>query len=118
MKAENTIERYFLGQLSEKEKEEIEERLMVDMAFLNEALMKETELIDCYLERRFSDAEKECLESFLSSPRQFQKLRLTVGLRKRSLENEGNVTKYQSESVFSRFLRVFGRHPRHATPFV
>ena len=63
------LTRYLLGDVSDKERLEIEDRYLSDEEFFDELLVAEDELIDDYVRGRLSRADRDSFESnFLCSP--------------------------------------------------
>lgn len=78
-----SVKNYLLGQLSERERQQVEERLLTDDAFFEEISIAEEELIDRYLSGHLSRREMERFqEHFLSSPQRQQSLRFAKTLRR------------------------------------
>jgi len=97
---------YLLGNLSQENLAELEERLLRDKGFYEELLVAEDELIDEYLADCLSGADRERVESyFLIAPERQQKLRFSRAFRKYIELNEG--AKAQQENPKSRRRTVF-----------
>jgi len=80
---EGTLRRFLLGQLSEDERERVEERFTFDRDFREWALVVEGELVEDYLDGSLPEAEKELfVKNFLSTPEQHRKLRIAGSLRR------------------------------------
>jgi len=80
---QETIRQYLLGQLSQEEQTQLEERLLADGAFYEELLIEEDELVDRYLRGDLSAQETEGFEThFLHSPGRQQQLRFAGALKK------------------------------------
>ena len=56
-----------LGELNEQQREEVEERLMMDDDFFNESLLAEDDLIDDYLQGELSTDEQKKFEATILS---------------------------------------------------
>jgi hypothetical protein len=68
-KNEQVLSRYLLGQLTEEEQEQIEERYFNDKEFFEQLLVVEDTLIDNYVRHRLSGVERQHFEShFMRSP--------------------------------------------------
>ena len=93
-----TIRQYLLGQLSQEELSQLEERLLADAAFYEELEIEEDELVDQYLRGELTLPESEYFEThFLRVPERQQKLSFAAALKKYvSLEAAG---KEQEEPV-------------------
>jgi hypothetical protein len=89
--------RYLLGELSDADRDRVEDRYMSDDATHEQLLALEEELIDRYLQGKLSATQKEHFEShFLSSPARLEKLHFAKTLGR-----------YTSEVATSQiFLRV------------
>ncbi len=74
-----SIERYLLGQLTEGEQTQIEERLMLDSEFEEEILLIEDDLIEQYIEGEVVD--RSGFAKLMCSPRQQLKLKVSLALR-------------------------------------
>lgn len=82
---EQLMRRYLLGQLSEKKREQIEERLMTDDEFFESVIdledSVEDELIEQYISGELAGREKQSFEQvFLTTPERREKLRLAQDL--------------------------------------
>ena len=63
------IRRYLLGQLTEDERQQLEERIMVDTELFNRVLLAEDEMVEEYVQGELSESERAGFEtSFLSTP--------------------------------------------------
>ena len=77
------IRRYLLGELSDSEREQLEQRLITDGDYKEEVLMVEEELLEDYLAGLLSPQERELFhKNYLSAPLQKQKLRMAQALHK------------------------------------
>lgn len=74
------IKQYLLGQLSDEEREQIEERLITDRDFLQQVMIAETELIDDYLAGDLVEKES-FVNYYLSTPQQRLRLRTAAAFR-------------------------------------
>ncbi|HEV2798885.1 MAG TPA: hypothetical protein VGW12_00210 [Pyrinomonadaceae bacterium] len=92
------IREYLLGQLSDEEQERVEERLMTDQDFFEQAMMAETELIDDYLAGDLAEAES--FENyFLSAPQQRQRLRAATIFQRYVSESASAEVPHVSEGI-------------------
>jgi hypothetical protein len=97
---DNELRQYFLGQMTEKEKEAIELMLFEDDVFYQNAVLFENELIDTYLfaKKDLSIEELGKLEAFIfSSPERIRKLNVTKFL-KAAIDENKNVKEVADES--------------------
>jgi len=82
---EQHLRSYLLGDLSQEEMRELEERLLREEEFANQVLLIEDELIEDYTLGEFSDEERQQFENyFLTTPRRRRKLMMVEGLRERA----------------------------------
>jgi len=80
---ENLIRAYLLGELSEIEQAQLEQRLMTDDECFHLATAMEEELVDQYLYGQLSKAEQEKFSRrFLATPEGAEQLRLAATLKK------------------------------------
>lgn len=79
---EANLRRYLLADLPNEEQEQIEARLLVDSAYLEQLEIVEEELIDAYLREKLSPAERANFEQqFHNTPERQKKLALAKVLR-------------------------------------
>ncbi|HEV7904647.1 MAG TPA: hypothetical protein VGO96_12460 [Pyrinomonadaceae bacterium] len=77
------IRRFLLGDVSEEERQRVEESFITDSVYSESVLMAENDLIEDYLEGDLPQAEKEQFDAhFLSTPRQRRKVRIAESLKK------------------------------------
>ena len=82
---QNRIRRYLLGQLTEDERQLIEERIFTDPAFLTALQMTEEELMEEYVFKLLPPEENEKFASqLLVSPEQIHRFQTTTVLKKYS----------------------------------
>ena len=74
-----SIERYLLGQVTEAERTQIEERLMFDNELGEIILLAEDDLIDQYLDGEIID--RSGFAKLMCSPKQQLKLKVSMALR-------------------------------------
>lgn len=86
------IRRYLLGELSEEEREQVEQRLMSDDDLYQQLLLAEDELIDEYVTGTLPERDRARFGHFLRSPELQQDVRFTVALRKHAIESAPPVT--------------------------
>jgi hypothetical protein len=111
---DNKIKEYLLGQLTSHEREQVEERLLVDSEFLEEALIVEDEIIDAYLNDTLSEQEN-FIKSFFSTPQRRQKLVIAMAFQRYASESgdEATLSKIQKEAGLRSWFRLFGWPFRH-----
>lgn len=86
---EQHLRSYLLGELSQEEMRELEERLLREEEFANQVLLIEDELVEDYTLGEFSDEERQQFENyFLTTPRRRRKLMMVEGLRERASVRE------------------------------
>lgn len=112
----DSIRRYLLGELSEHEREQVEQRLMSDDDLYQRLLLAEDDLIDEYVSGKLSNRDRAKFSGrFLQVPELRQDVRSIMVLRKHALETDPKVTKVQSPTApsFSLFdwLRKFFMRP-------
>lgn len=105
MKSEVQIREYLLGQLAPEDCVAIEERIMTDAGFLEQARIIETEIIDDYLDGSLSDKEAFC-KSFLSTPYGRRKVSMAIALKKFLSKEATSVSEQRLEQwpLWKRFL--------------
>lgn len=91
-KMEDLIRRFLLGELSEQERAQVEERFLADNEFFEEVLSAEDALMDQYLQGQLSGEQLERAKTlFQSSPGQKREVEFTkeliASLREAKLEN-------------------------------
>lgn len=74
------IRAYLLGTLSDEDREQIEQRFLVDQELFEEASIVEEEIIGEYLNDTLSEKE-EFVRSFLATPRRREKVRMAQALQ-------------------------------------
>jgi hypothetical protein len=80
-KERDVIRLYFLGQLTEEERQRLEEQFMTDRDYQEEVLIVEEDLIEAYLDDSLSNEEKESFAAhLLSTPQQRQRLEIARAL--------------------------------------
>lgn len=110
-----SIRRYLLGELSEQEREPIEQRLMSDDDFYEQFLLAEGDLIDAYISGALSEQEQAQFgRHFLQVPELRQEVRATTALRKYAQETAPPVadtgsTARSNVSFFNRWMGFFRR---------
>ncbi len=118
LSSNTSIEGLLLGRLSEDEREVIEQRILADPAFFEQALIVEEDLLDLYVEGKLSDSQDFFEHSLAASPKQRQKLLTAMALKRfiseqdRSVPQSETVSELNTESWLRRFL--FGKHRRRA----
>jgi uncharacterized coiled-coil protein SlyX len=97
----NSIRRYLLGDLSEQERADIEERLMSDDNLYQELLFAEDDLIDEYLFDKLPEEDRpKFKQRFLHVPELRQNVAFTAALRKHARKQPPQVVAaVQQESV-------------------
>ena len=77
------MRRFLLGELDERDREELEQRVLTEAGIRDKLLMAEDDLIEEYLEGFLKGEEREkFLRQFLSIPHQRDKLRIAKSLRR------------------------------------
>src|SRR5215213_8421894 len=111
-KQETEIRRYLLGELSDSEREHVEERLISDGDYKEEVLTVEEELLEDYLAGVLSPPERELFhKNYLSAPLQKQKLRIAQALGKYAAQTSVQTLKtVASQSWIERLLNVLRFH--------
>jgi hypothetical protein len=85
---EKRMAQYLLGQLSEQEQAELEERYLADDSCFEELLAVEDDLRDAYVRDELSKPERDAFDQrLLSAPRQKQKQEFARALRERLLQS-------------------------------
>ncbi len=117
----NSIRRYLLEEeLSEQEREQIEDRLMSDEDLYHELLVAEDDLIDDYVSNSLPEEERtKFRRRFLHVPELRQKVSFTAALRKHALETAPQVVAAErapSRSWFD-WTRRFSLPPAFAASF-
>lgn len=80
---EIVIRRYLLGDLNDKDREQVEMRLITDRDYKEEVLIVEEELLDDYVSDALVQRERDLFHNhYLSTPLQRQKLRIAQALDK------------------------------------
>ena len=75
------LQEYLLGQISEDQRQTMEQRLLTDDEFFEELEIAEDELIDAYLDGALAPTERQLFEQlFLASPERLRKLRFARAL--------------------------------------
>jgi hypothetical protein len=83
----DSIRRYLLGDLSEQEREQVEQRLMSDDDLYQQLLVAEDELIDEYVSDELPEQERaKFSRHFLSVPELRQDVKFAASLKKHALE--------------------------------
>lgn len=111
----NLIRRYLLEDLSEEEREQIEQLLMSRDEFYQELLYAEDDLIDDYVFDRLPEEDQPKFKKrFLKVPQLRQSVNLTAALRKHALETKSPVVAVEtvpSRPTFFDSLRSFFTRP-------
>lgn len=88
---ENLLKNYLLGELDEPEREEIEERLLIDEDFFKTSLLVESELIDDYVKGELSADERKKFEAtILRTPSGHQQVEIARELRQYAADKQKN----------------------------
>jgi hypothetical protein len=117
-----SIRRYLLGELSEAERDEVEQRLMSDDDLYQQLLLAEDELIDEYISDALSEQERvKFSRRFLRVPELRQDVRSSIALRKYALKTalpvvEGDSVSPRRVSLLDR-LRQFFMQPAIGVSF-
>src|SRR5687767_12104096 len=114
-RAAEKIRDYLLGNLSDDNRAEVEERLLEDDRFFEELLILENELVDDYFAGRLAEAEKLQFEThFLIAPERQAKFRFgRIFQEYLELHDSSDLASEQSEvrgqSFLSRLTGVIGK---------
>ena len=115
--------RYLLGELSEQERSEFEERYFADADVFNEVLQVESQLVDAYAREQLSTEERERFEqSYLTHPALRNRARFSKALttridgRERSVSRTGKTQSTLHLTWTQRLLAAVGG-PRPAWRF-
>lgn len=118
------IRRYLLGELPERDQEQLELRLMSDDDLYQQLLLAEDDLIDEYISGSLTGAEHARFRRhFLSVPELRQDVRFTAALRRHALELDGRSAVAATDSPPARptslldRLRSFFMKPAVAVAF-
>lgn len=85
--SEAVIRRYLLGDISEEEREQVEQKMLTDGEYFSQISVLEEELVDAYVSQRLSaDEQKKFEYYFLSNPQGIEQVRLAKGLRDHALK--------------------------------
>jgi CHAT domain-containing protein/Tfp pilus assembly protein PilF len=80
---DEVIRRYLLGQLAEDERQQLEEKIMVDNELFNRVLLAEDEMVEEYVQGELPERERESFEaSFLSTPQGREQVSFAKALSK------------------------------------
>src|SRR2546430_7925764 len=83
---QDQIRRYLLGELDDRTREKVEQRLLSDGEMFEELLVAEDEIIDDYAGGRLDPEERADLEAhFLATPERQQKVRFARALHRHAL---------------------------------
>ena len=85
MSSEKLVRQYLLGELSEEDREAVEDRLFGDVAFLEAVEVAETTLMDEYVAGELSGPERKRWEGYLAAhPKSRERLALSRALQVRA----------------------------------
>jgi len=102
-----SMKRYLLGELTEPEQQELEERLMTSNECFEQLLVAEDELVDEYLRGALSTREQEKFNNhFLCTPERHEKLRFARSLQRYVSAHFERPRTLQARSPFFSFLRA------------
>lgn len=94
------MRRYLLGELSQEEQGEVEERLFLDSGYLQHLRMAEDDLIDDYVYEELSPDEREKFDNyFLSNSERYESLRIARALRKYTPTNPSPIPSASASDV-------------------
>ncbi len=100
------LKRYLLGQLSEPELSAVEEKILAERAWYEQALLVEDGLIDDYLSAQLDTSEQQdFLRYFLVTGERQQKLQVAKELRRLATQN--GLTPVTPDSWWQRFTAQF-----------
>jgi hypothetical protein len=92
-----TMRKYLLGELSQEEQSEVEERLFLDSEYFQRLQMFEDDLIDDYVYEELSPDEREKFDNyFLSNPERYESLRIAQALKKYTSSNPSSIPSVSS----------------------
>src|SRR5438552_17421442 len=78
------IRKYLLGDITQEDQEQIEQRLLIDEEFGEKLSMARTEMVDAYVAADLSAKEREKFEKhFLSTPEHVQTVKIARALNRR-----------------------------------
>jgi anti-sigma factor RsiW len=90
---EEALSRYLLGELSEQEREQVEERYFEDGKFFESLLVAEDELIDDYVRGALTDADRARFERhYLRAPERRERVEFAASLLKYASESRHKAT--------------------------
>jgi hypothetical protein len=93
---ESLIRNYFLDELPEEEQDVVQQRLLIDLEFLETSRIVEGELIDAYALGLLSHSDQQRLEEgLLKSPQQYRRVQLTRTLEQFLLKSDTSGLGYE-----------------------
>lgn len=98
------LRRYLLGELSDEEQQQIEERLLVDNDYVEQMLIAEEDLIDDYLNGALPPAQRDTYEKRFPATREGRQKIQTA----RALKNHLNKFQPTGQTFGSRLLAAIG----------
>lgn len=105
VESDNKLTQYLLGDLSNEERIEVEDRYLSDEKFFDDLLVAEDELIDDYVRGRMSRADRERFErNFLCSTARMGRVKSARALM-RFADRHGAASHVSSWQVLRSFLR-------------
>jgi hypothetical protein len=104
---EISMKQYLLGELTESEQQELEQRLMTNDEYFEQLLIAEDELVDEYLQGTLSPREQEKFnDHFLCTPERREKLRFSRSLQRYVSANAERPRTARAWLSFFDFLRA------------
>jgi hypothetical protein len=82
----DSVRRYLLGELSEDEREQVEQRLMTEDDLYQQLLLAEDDLVDEYVSDTFPKHDRDKFAHFLQVPELRQDVKFAAALRKHALK--------------------------------
>ncbi len=98
------LRRYLLGELSDEDQQQIEERLLVDNDYVEQMLIAEEDLIDDYLNGALPPSQRETYQKRFPATREGQQKIQAA----RALKNHLNKFQTPEPAFMSRFLSAIG----------
>ena len=98
------LRRYLLGELSDEEQQQIEERLLIDNDYVEQMLIAEEDLIDDYLNGALSPSQRDTYDKRFPATREGQQKIQTA----RALKNQLNKFQTPEPTFGSRLLAAIG----------
>lgn len=118
LEKEQLLRKYLLGQLSEEEQEQMEDKLFIDKELFQYLGILEHELIDEYIAKKLSKKELTQFESyFLIAPERQQQLKMAIRLNNYADKHQSKLVN-ERPSLRDRFSGLFRFRPFFATVLI